>query len=132
MSKNTSPEKTTLIYSRKHSTCGDACWWRPDGKGYTTDLNQAGRYTKEKADSCCRSTHGDNVPVPESAALSLEARRTVYRRDIEAMLAMCSIKNIHVPSRQTGKSALAKFIQEFLQLRSKSTPVNPENHANPV
>jgi len=78
-------EEDTLIYSRKHSN-GDAYWWRPNGSGYTSDLNQAGRYTAEEAASCCRSTHGDNVPILESVALAIEARRTLYRRDIEDIL----------------------------------------------
>jgi hypothetical protein len=83
------PKKDTLIYSRKHSD-GDAYWWRPNGSGYTSDLNQAGRYTAEEAAACCRSTHGDNVPVPESVAMAIEARRTLYRRDIEDILSNVS------------------------------------------
>jgi hypothetical protein len=29
-------------------------WWRPNSCGYTTDLREAGRYTREDAESICR------------------------------------------------------------------------------
>lgn len=76
----------TLIYSRKHSN-GDAYWWRPNGSGYTSDLRAAGRYTAEEAESCCRKTHGDNVPVKASVAEALFQRRVIYRTVIEDILA---------------------------------------------
>ena len=39
-----------LVYSNEHSA-----YWRPDEKGYTTDVAQAGRYTKEHADEICQA-----------------------------------------------------------------------------
>ncbi len=33
-----------LLWSNKHQA-----WWRPDGRGYTDDIAQAGAYTKEQA-----------------------------------------------------------------------------------
>lgn len=43
---------------------GLVVWWRPDAKGYTTDLTQAGRYTKADAD---KHANEDNVVVPASS-----------------------------------------------------------------
>lgn len=28
-------------------------WWRPDGNGYTANLDEAGKYTREKAERIC-------------------------------------------------------------------------------
>jgi hypothetical protein len=33
-----------LLWSNKHTA-----WWRPDGRGYTDDIAQAGAYTQEQA-----------------------------------------------------------------------------------
>ena len=50
-----------LIYSRKHSH-GEVMWWRPESRGYTRDVNSAGRYTLEEVRAIC--THPeDSVPI---------------------------------------------------------------------
>jgi len=41
-----------------------ALWWRPDGKGYTCELDQAGTFTLDEA----RSHRSTDVPVPVSVA----------------------------------------------------------------
>lgn len=33
-----------LLWSNKHGM-----WWRPDGRGYTDDITQAGAYTQDEA-----------------------------------------------------------------------------------
>jgi len=36
-----------------------ALWWRPDSRGYTCDLDQAGLYTEKQARSICRNRDSD-------------------------------------------------------------------------
>ena len=57
-------------------------WWRPDAAGYTNNVDDAGRYSKEDAESLCAGAHGDDVPVDELAAYhDLKARRIVDMGD---------------------------------------------------
>lgn len=42
-------------YIRNEGYVGNALvWWRPNGRGYTTDIREAGKYTYEKAKSICK------------------------------------------------------------------------------
>lgn len=42
--------KTPKLYYIQNGYVGNAiCWWRPNGGGYTTDINDAGRYSEEDA-----------------------------------------------------------------------------------
>lgn len=65
-----------LIFSKKH-TRGIAMWWRPNAAGYTDNLDAAGRYSKEEAESYCAGSHGEDVPIPERVAYDLPARRVI-------------------------------------------------------
>jgi hypothetical protein len=56
-------------------------WWKPDSKGYTHDLNKAGLYTAEEAQSIC-AMRGEEVAWPEDvikkhieASVSIEVLR---------------------------------------------------------
>lgn len=46
---------------------GLCVWWGPDRCGYTTDLDRAGRYTKDEAEAQHRHRPTD-IPVPLWAA----------------------------------------------------------------
>lgn len=61
----------------KHRTHGIALWWRPGGCGYTTDINEAGRFDKEEAERIAKDSHGDDVPVPVEAIGNTITTRTI-------------------------------------------------------
>lgn len=69
-----------LLFS-KPQTNGIAMWWRPNAAGYTNDLNAAGRYSKEDAESHCCGAQGFVVAVEELAAYRLATRTIVDMGD---------------------------------------------------
>ena len=92
-----SNENLYYIRSAKHdrnNTPGDdrALWWRAEQRGYTYDLNQAGRYGFDDAQAICgphnqelvgNAWMANNVMVPVRVATSLSIR-TVNRFDLPA------------------------------------------------
>jgi hypothetical protein len=65
-----------LILCKQRSAEGCALWWRPNRSGYTVDVYQAGRYSKEEADSIA-DIRGEDYPVPEDAVGDVLELRTV-------------------------------------------------------
>lgn len=66
-----------LYYIQNNRSGGDnMVFWRVDGHGYTTDLDDAWKVTKEKADSICRDRPEQDIPQLVSAADAV-ARRHV-------------------------------------------------------
>lgn len=67
-----------LIWSNEHQL-----WWRPNSRGYTSDLNQAGRYARSEALAICATARGgwgdgiaevpDEIPVREGDARACQA-----------------------------------------------------------
>lgn len=51
---------------------GMALWWQPNSAGYTTIVDQAGRYTKAEAEAICRP--GENVAILEAEVLEKTVR----------------------------------------------------------
>lgn len=50
------------------SIVGNCCgWWRPDGKGYTCNLEEAGLYSYEQA----HRQRDTDIPIPEALAKEL-------------------------------------------------------------
>ena len=51
-----------LYYIQSRGFCGDCLlWWRDGGHGYTTDLNQAWKVTREQAEGICSSRVEDTA-----------------------------------------------------------------------
>jgi len=42
-----------------------AMWWRPNSRGYTTNIQEAGKYTKEKAFKIELESGGEDFAVPD-------------------------------------------------------------------
>ena len=49
-----------LIESMEHAQGMFKVWWRANSCGYTQDLSEAGRYSKEEADEICKRAGPDN------------------------------------------------------------------------
>jgi hypothetical protein len=60
-----------FLWSRKHSKDDVCLWWRPESRGYTTDLAQAGLYSAEEAGVIERGSGGNVLAVDEATARSL-------------------------------------------------------------
>ena len=44
-----------MYYIRNDGYSGNALiWWREGGKGYTSDIREAGKYTKDRAENICK------------------------------------------------------------------------------
>jgi len=44
----------------------DVVWWKPNYRGYTKNIEEAGRYTKEEVDKICNQPNVDDYGVPET------------------------------------------------------------------
>lgn len=51
-----------------------ALFWAPDRKGYTCDVDRAGRYSSEEAESITGDKRGVNVMVPELLIVKMAQR----------------------------------------------------------
>ena len=52
-----------LYYIQNKGYAGNCLfWWRPDGRGYTCDLNEAWKVTKERAEEICRTRPKEDIP----------------------------------------------------------------------
>lgn len=62
-----------LIWSEEHGR-----WWRPGERGYTSQMREAGRYSKERADVIVKGANliGFNeIAIPVPAQLDKLAKR---------------------------------------------------------
>lgn len=70
--KTDTPE---LFYIQHVGFCGNCLfWWRPDGHGYTSTLDEAWKVTKEKAEDICRVRRGEDVAWPVAKADAMAQR----------------------------------------------------------
>ncbi len=59
-----------IICLEEMSREGTALFWKTEGRGYTSDVNQAGLFTKEAAESTEVRTHKENVAVHKDKLIS--------------------------------------------------------------
>ena len=78
-------ESEPLFYIQDtRSFVGDsALWWRPEGKGYTVNLDEAGTYTAAQ----CRGNRDTDRPVPVEIAMSVASTHVIAGRLSAAMSA---------------------------------------------
>lgn len=51
-----------LFYIRTSGYVGNSfVWWAKKGAGYTPDLNRAGKYTREEAETICKRRPGHDI-----------------------------------------------------------------------
>ena len=82
-----------LILYRGQNGAGEALWWRPNRSGYTADLSEAGRYSKEDAESIA-GIRGDDFPVPlADIGKRLKVRQVVTVEDGDNFVTLNSYKN---------------------------------------
>lgn len=63
-----------LIWSNEHRA-----WWRPRGRGYTMQLEKAGRYSREDAIKHCRVRDQEpGVPLPELPIREDDVLRVIW------------------------------------------------------
>lgn len=63
-----------LVWSHEHGA-----WWRPKSNGYTIDMRQAGRYSREEAIKICRGRdQNPGKPLPELPVREDDALRCVW------------------------------------------------------
>jgi hypothetical protein len=60
------------ILSLRHTSGNVVTWWRPENRGYTTDLNCAGRYTRQQVEDApgYYDNADETLAVPCEAALA--------------------------------------------------------------
>ncbi len=70
-----------LVASFKHSPWGNSVvWWGPDSRGYTSHIDQAGRYSEADARSIESSSHRSSIAVPESEAVVVAHRSVDFNK----------------------------------------------------
>lgn len=68
-----------LILCADKSTSDNVLWWRPNRHGYTYNLDEAGRYTKEDAEAQAAARDLD-FAIPEDAiGTALKTHRVVSK-----------------------------------------------------
>ena len=56
---------TPLFYIQNKGFCGDCLkWWKPNGHGYTLDLDRAWQVDQEKAANICRNRPKQDIAWP--------------------------------------------------------------------
>lgn len=72
-----------LYYIQNQAVCGNCCfWWKPDSCGYTSNLDEAGKYDSQEAARIERGRPGFDKAWPVELIDSFAARHV----DIQKLL----------------------------------------------
>lgn len=88
-----------VIISYKNSSGGELTFWRPNSTGYTTNIDDAGRYTQEEVVKHLSTynsynkdhNHIDNVAVPEELIDKLFYTRKITEANYKGLMALLAI-----------------------------------------
>ncbi|MET0423626.1 MAG: hypothetical protein ABW046_07120 [Actinoplanes sp.] len=73
-----------LIWSHQHNA-----WWRPDARGYTGRISEAGRYTREQADQALGwGVHREWLDDGRPHEVLVEAPDTKDQHKLDELLAL--------------------------------------------
>lgn len=74
-------ESIEKFYIRDTRQCVGNCllWWRKGGSGYTTDLDEAGQYSKEEAEKICKNRSTD-IMYPVGVMIKISERHVDHQR----------------------------------------------------
>lgn len=115
-------QRDWLIYSREHNK-----WWTSGERGYSSTIDEAGRYTRERAIQICKSAniarpaddpHEVMVPAPEA-----------YEKMLAAVNRFCN-GNRDTPIDERTLATMLYDAQKNWDLKRGKTPPNFE-HLHP-
>lgn len=73
---NESEDKASwAVYTRAHGRGGLRLWWKPRGSGYTTNVHEAGLFTREEAERIQRT----RSPMPGGSPADVAVRGSAVR-----------------------------------------------------
>ena len=97
-----------LVYSREHNL-----WWRSEAKGYTSQIDDAGRYTEEEADRhcSCRSLKNPSDGPDEFKIVSPESINQLKQELEDAIKCLKETGAYYDEANQRVKEAWAEISQ---------------------
>lgn len=98
------------ILDNSTAIADSALWWKPNKAGYTTDLNQAGRYSK---------TEVQNLPRPTDIAVPVDIawNATVTHVKVDALRTLLVERKVPGAPEPGFPFGRERYLQEALKLR---------------
>jgi hypothetical protein len=85
----TPPPGSAATAERPYVVLKRGLFWRPNDRGYTYNIAEAGRYTREEAEARC---HPDNEPVTMELASKYESMKTYTQAELDQHVAAATAK----------------------------------------
>lgn len=87
-------EEKYLLWDTRSYVGNCVLWWAPNGNGYVTDVDAAGRYSKESAERI-QNGRGTDFAIPESLAVECSRRRV----DVQLLRSVMEERGLNGPKR---------------------------------